>query len=101
MLVWIIYDITSDKRRRHVIKQSQNEGLYRVQKSVFCGSIDNSSLDELILKCKEIIETDQEPGNEDSVYVFPLCEKDFKRVKIIGKGFNKDLVSDKIRSLVL
>lgn len=101
MLVWIIYDITSDKKRRHVIKLSQNEGLYRVQKSVFCGSIESNCLDELILKCREIIETEEDQNINDSIYIFPLCEKDFKRVRFVGKGFDKDLISDKIRSLVL
>lgn len=32
MLAWVIYDISSDKIRRKVIKVCKNTGLYRVQK---------------------------------------------------------------------
>ncbi len=100
MLVWLIYDISSNKTRRHIVKLCQTRGLYRVQKSVFCGNIDRDTLDELVIRSKELIEPDNKTGN-DSLYVFPLCEKDFKKVKIIGKGFDKKLVSDKLKSLVL
>ena len=34
MLAWVIYDISSDKIRRKVIKVCKNTGLYRVQKRV-------------------------------------------------------------------
>lgn len=32
----------------------------------------------------------------DSVFVFPMCDDCFKKIKLIGEGFDKDLVSDKM-----
>jgi CRISPR-associated protein Cas2 len=34
--------------------------------------------------------------DEDSVYIFPLCQGDFKRVKVLDQGFDKKLVHDEI-----
>jgi len=99
MNVWVIYDIAStnsgNKRRRKIIKEIELFGLYRIQKSVFLGDIEKNRLDELILFSEELIE----PG-EDSVYIFPMCKEDFEAVKVIGKGFDSDLVSGKIDSLI-
>lgn len=35
----------------------------------------------------------------DSVYIFPLCDQDFKKVKLLGQAFDKELVTDEIKSL--
>jgi len=90
MLVWIIYDITDDKVRSKVATFSKGYGLYRVQKSAFLGDLNKNEIDELAIRCEELI------SDEDSVYIFPMCEEDFKKVRLIGKAFDKDLVTDKI-----
>jgi len=99
MNIWVIYDIASTKngakRRRKVIKEIELFGLYRVQKSVFLGNIEKNRLDELILFSRELIDP-----KEDSVYLFPMCKEDFDAVTIIGKGFNKELVTGKTGSLI-
>jgi CRISPR-associated protein Cas2 len=99
MNIWVIYDIASSKngakRRRKIIKEIELFGLYRVQKSVFLGNIEKNRLDELILFSNELIEPE-----EDSVYLFPMCKEDFAAVTIIGKGFDKDLVTGKTNSLI-
>ncbi len=87
-LVWVIYDIVADKKRNKVAKTCKNKGLYRVQKSVFLGTLNNNQLDELSLQCDDIINEE-----EDSVYIFPMCETDFKKVKLLGQAFDKKLVS--------
>ncbi|MEW6676221.1 MAG: CRISPR-associated endonuclease Cas2 [Nitrospirota bacterium] len=94
MLVWVVYDIVENKIRTKVAKACKGYGLYRVQKSAFLGDINRSQIDELVLRCKEI--TDEE---KDSVYVFPMCEEDFKKVKMIGLPFDKDLISDNVKAL--
>ena len=93
LLVWVIYDISSNKRRNAVIKACKNYGLYRVQKSVFLGTLNRNEIDSIALECKDAIDIDV-----DSVYVFPLCEDDFKKVKLIGQAFDKELVNDDIIS---
>lgn len=94
MLTWFIYDITSDKTRRKIIKVAETKGLYRVQKSVFLGNIESNVLDEITLKSKELINPET-----DSLYVFPLCEKDFKNVILLGQAFDKKMVNDEIKAL--
>jgi CRISPR-associated protein Cas2 len=96
VLVWAIYDISSDKIRTRVAKFCEQSGLYRVQKSVFLGEMEPSRIDELAERSREEIDEDH-----DRVYIFPMCEKDFQRVKTIGQAFDEELVTDDIRSLIL
>jgi len=94
MLVWVVYDIVNDRVRTKVAKTCKGYGLYRVQKSAFLGDINRNQIDELVLRCKEITNTEK-----DSVYIFPMCEEDFKKVKMIGIPFDKDLVADEVKAL--
>ncbi len=93
-LVWIIYDITNDSKRSKVAKLCKEAGLYRVQKSVFLGTIARNRLDELNMQIEEHIEEET-----DSVYIFPLCEQDFKKVRTMGQAFDRKLVTDEIKAL--
>ncbi|MGR3319524.1 MAG: CRISPR-associated endonuclease Cas2 [Candidatus Anammoxibacter sp.] len=91
MLTWIIYDIVDNKNRSKVAKTCKQYGLYRVQKSVFLGALNNNEIDEISLKCEELIDE-----KKDSLYIFPFCDDDFKKIKLLGQAFDKDLVSDEI-----
>ncbi|NBG87365.1 CRISPR-associated endonuclease Cas2 [Isachenkonia alkalipeptolytica] len=93
MLVWVIYDIVEDKTRNQIAKQCKNNGLYRVQKSVFLGDVDRNDLDDLKLIIEDMIDEE-----EDSVYVFPMSEGDFKKIGLFGQAFDKEMVSDEIIS---
>ena len=95
-LVWILYDITENKPRSRVAKLCKNAGLYRVQKSVFLGTIERNRLDELHLQIQELMDADT-----DSVYIFPMCEPDFKKVLLMGQAFDRKLVTDEVRALFL
>jgi len=90
-LVWLIYDITKNKTRTKIAKACINLGLYRVQKSVFLGKLNSNRLDELGLICEDLIDEEK-----DSIYIFPLCESDYKKVKLMGQAFDKKLVSDEV-----
>ena len=90
-LVWVIYDIVEDKKRGKIAKLCKNKGLYRVQKSVFLGTLNSNQLDEIGLECSDIIDEEV-----DSVYIFPMCEGDFKKVRLLGQAFDKKLVSAEI-----
>ena len=96
MLVWAIYDIEKNKIRNRIAKLCKQMGLYRVQKSVFLGKVGKSRLDELALESKELINEET-----DSVYIFPLCEEDFRKVIVLGLGFDKELVTDEVKNLFL
>lgn len=93
-LVWIIYDITNDRARTKVAKRCKEAGIYRVQKSVFLGTIERNRLDELLMRIEDLIDK-----ATDSVYAFPLCQPDFKKVKTLGNAFDEKLVTDEVRIL--
>lgn len=88
LLVWVVYDIVNDKKRGKVARVCINKGLYRVQKSVFLGTLNRNQIDELKIMCEDIFDADV-----DSIYIFPMCEDDFKKVKLLGQAFDKKLVS--------
>lgn len=90
-LVWVIYDIVDDKKRGRIAKTCKNKGLYRVQKSAFIGTLNRNQIDELKMICVNLIDP-----NVDSVYIFPMCEDDFKKVKLLGQAFDKKLVSAEV-----
>lgn len=95
-LVWILYDISLNKQRTTVAKLCKEAGLYRVQKSVFLGTINRNRLDELKIQIEELIDEET-----DSVYLFPLCEQDFKKVMLLGQAFDRNLVTDEVKALFL
>ncbi|NEX15504.1 MAG: CRISPR-associated endonuclease Cas2 [Halochromatium sp.] len=95
-LVWVIYDIVKDRPRTKIAKCCKNAGLYRVQKSVFLGTIARNRLDELRLQIDDLMDEET-----DSVYIFPLCEPDFRKVILMGQAFDKDMVTDEVRALFL
>lgn len=93
-LTWVIYDISKNKARNKIIKATEEAGLYRVQKSVFLGSINRNNLDEMIIRIKEWLDEET-----DSLYVFPMCEADFKKIILLGQAFDKKMVTDDIKAL--
>ena len=93
VLTWIIYDITDDRIRGKVAKTCKKFGLVRVQKSVFLGKLKSNRFDELGEICQDLIDEDT-----DSVYLFPFCQEDFQRIRVLGQGFDKKLVNDEILS---
>lgn len=95
-LVWLIYDIADNKIRNKIAKSCKAQGLYRVQKSVFLGSLNNNRIDELSVLCENIIDE-----ASDSVYIFPMCEADFKKVRLLGQAFDKKMVSDEVKELFI
>ena len=93
MLVWVMYDIADDKIRRKAIKICKNVGLYRVQKSIFLGAIEENDFDEVKLRLEDTIDL-----KNDSVYVFTMSKKELNKAGLIGQAFDKELVTDEIIS---
>lgn len=96
MLVWAIYDISNNKKRNRIVKVCKKSGLYRVQKSVFVGNIDKNTLDELKIQSEKIIDKDT-----DSVYIFQMCEEDYRKVILLGQAFDKKMIADQVLTIVI
>jgi CRISPR-associated protein Cas2 len=95
-LVWVMYDIVDNKRRNKISKICKQIGIYRVQKSVFLGTLNKTQLSELSLHCEHTIDP-----SEDALYIFPMCEDDFKKISLQGQAFDKNLITDEIKALFL
>ena len=93
MLVWVMYDIADDKIRRKAIKICKNVGLYRVQKSIFLGDIEENDFDEVKLRLEDTVDL-----KNDSVSVFTMSKKELNKAGLIGQAFDKELVTDEIIS---
>jgi CRISPR-associated protein Cas2 len=96
MLVWAIYDITVDKKRRKLARTLKDAGLYRVQKSVFLGDLGRNELDELALQCGEFVDDET-----DALYLFPMDRASFDLTLTLGQAFNRTLVSGELLQVVL
>ena len=88
-----MYDIADDKIRRKAIKICKNVGLYRVQKSIFLGDIEENDFDEVKLRLEDTVDL-----KNDSVYVFTMSKKELNKAGLIGQAFDKALVTDEIIS---
>lgn len=94
MLTWIIYDISGDKARLRISNLCQRAGLYRVQESVFLGQLEHVRRKELLAQFETLID----PAT-DRIYFSPLSSDDFDRIEILGKPFDRKLVSDQLEEL--
>jgi len=96
MLTWVIYDIAEDRTRTRVAHRCLDFGLYRVQKSVFLGDIEGNRVEEILLFSRELMDAET-----DSVDVFPMCREDFDRVRVVGQGFERQMVADEVLTKVI
>lgn len=94
MITWVLYDIQSDKARTQAAKCCKQAGLYRVQLSVFLGSLDKNEKDSLALRLEQLIDPDI-----DKVYIFPMNKTELQQTILLGQAFDKKLVSDEVRAL--
>jgi CRISPR-associated protein Cas2 len=96
MVAWVLYDIEDDKVRTKVAKLCKQAGLYRVQFSVFLGTIDANGKDTLQLQISGLIDEEK-----DSVYIFPMTKAELQATALLGKAFDKKLVTDDVKALFL
>ncbi len=94
MIVWTMYDIKDNKARSQVAKSCKQAGLYRVQYSVFLGTLTASEKDSLELEIQDQIDEE-----EDSVYIFPMLKNELQSTTLLGQAFDKDMVTDEVRAL--
>jgi CRISPR-associated protein Cas2 len=96
-MIYVIYDISDDKIRKKVSDKCLNYGLYRIQKSVFAGSLNSNRVDELRVFCENILKDGSE---NDKVYIIPVCKKCFGGLICIGDEFDKELITDNKNTMV-
>ena len=96
MIAWVLYDIQNDKARTKVAKICKQSGLYRVQFSVFLGTVDKNMKDSLQLQIEELINEET-----DSVYIFPMSKNVLQETVLLGQAFDKKMVSDEVKALFL
>ena len=89
-----MYDIKNDKARTKVAKHCKRAGLYRVQYSVFIGTINSNLKDELRISIEDQIDV-----KIDKVYLFPMTKKELKETIQLGQAFDKKLVNDEVKAL--
>lgn len=94
MICWVLYDIKKDKPRTKVSKICKKSGLYRVQKSVFLGSLEANEKDTLELSVNDLIDTET-----DSVYIFPMSKNELRQTALLGQAFDKKLITDDVKAL--
>lgn len=94
MICWVLYDIKKDKPRGKVAKICKKSGLYRVQKSVFLGSLETDEKDTLELAVNDLIDEET-----DSVYIFPMSKNELRQTALLGQAFDKKMITDEINAL--
>lgn len=96
MIRWVLYDIGEDRARNRVAKTCLRAGLYRVQYSVFLGSLSPTEFDELRLAVEDEVDPDR-----DKVYLFTMSKRALQSTVLLGQAFDKKLVTDQVRALFL
>ena len=94
MICWVLYDIKKNKPRNKVAVICKKSGLYRVQKSVFLGSLEDNEKDTLELAVKDWVNEET-----DSVYIFPMSKNELRQTAFLGQAFDKKLITDEIKAL--
>ena len=90
MIAWVLFDIENGRARTRVAKYCKQAGLYRVQYSVFLGTLEANQKDSLTL----LIEAEIQP-DKDKVYIFPMSKAELQQTTLLGQAFDKKLVTDK------
>jgi len=96
MIAWVLYDIQNDRARNQVAKLCKQAGLYRVQLSVFLGTLDEHQKDTLELQLEALIQPER-----DKVYIFPMSRRELQQTVLLGQAFDKKLVKDEVKALFL
>ena len=94
MIVWVMYDIEKDKSRNKIAKACKLAGLYRVQYSVFLGTLTANEKASLQLEIEDIINPDT-----DSVYIFPMSKNELRETALLGQAFDKKIITDEVKAL--
>jgi CRISPR-associated protein Cas2 len=79
----ICYDITADGLRAKLSKKINESGLDRINKSVYLGTIGDSSLNMLELGLAKLVQ--EQGGGDDSLIVLPVTIHQVEEMRIYGR----------------
>lgn len=94
-IYFAVYDIGDDILRESIVNILKNTGMSRIQKSVFCGMLNNQQRKDLLANIGPLI-----CGDLDSFYLIMNCSSCFEKIHMVGKVFDKEYVSDQRPSMV-
>lgn len=89
MLFFVMYDIESNKVRRHVVKYLERKGCSRIQKSIFLADLPVATYDKIR---SDLVEVQACYENNDSILVVPISTDYLKAMKVIGQQINVDVI---------
>ena len=90
MLFFVMYDIESNKVRRHVVKYLERQGCTRVQKSIFLADLPTAKYEQIK---SDLTEVQACYENNDSILVVPISTDYLRAMKIIGQRINVDVIT--------
>jgi|GEM_PF-1739665 len=89
--VWVMYDISVQKKRARIAGHCKDFGLIRFQKSIFLGETDKNAVSLLAGLIMESFEQKEEGDTEeDSVLIFTIGDHLLDNIVVLGKGFAED-----------
>lgn len=84
---YVIYDIENDRIRYRISEICKDYGLERIQYSAFFGLLSKNRREELFLKLSRLVK-----NKKGKIIIQPVCEKDFKEIKIINELENQEKI---------
>ena len=90
MLFFVMYDIESNKVRRHVVKYLEKMGCTRVQKSIFLADLATEKYENIR---NDLAEVQACYENSDSILVVPISTDYLRAMKVIGQTINVDVIT--------
>lgn len=76
----LVYDIPDDRKRSKIADACLDYGLDRIQYSAFCGRLNHTHQEELMLRIQKIL--GRKPGN---VQLFVICAEDWAQRQVIAQ----------------
>lgn len=90
MLIFIMYDIESNRVRTQVVRYLERSGCSRIQKSIFLGNLSAEKVDKIK---NDLVEVQAAYDNNDSILVVPISTDYLRAMKIIGQTINVDVIT--------
>lgn len=96
MLFFVMYDIESNKVRRHIAKYLIKKGCTRIQRSIFLADLSSVLYEEIK---KDLAEVQAMYENSDSILIVPISVNYLESMKIIGQNLDIDIIAHKKNTL--
>ncbi|WP_407402858.1 CRISPR-associated endonuclease Cas2 [Sodaliphilus sp.] len=89
MTFFVMYDIESNKVRRHIAKYLLESGCIRLQRSMFLANLPHEKFNKIK---DDLAQVQACYDNDDSILVVPISCDLLQAMKVIGRDINVDIV---------